>query len=75
MALDLQSFRLEFRGGVAVKKILIVDDIPAARDSLASKLNLYHYTTVLVGSVDEALQRLAASCPRETRSSHRRRSR
>jgi two-component system, sensor histidine kinase and response regulator len=41
------------------RKILIVDDIPAARDSLASKLNLYQYTTVLAGSVDEALQRLA----------------
>src|SRR6202161_3437437 len=41
------------------RKILIVDDIPAARDSLASKLNLYQYTTVLVGGVDEALQRLA----------------
>ncbi len=41
------------------RKILVVDDIPAARDSLVSKLNLYHYTTVAVGSVDEALQRLA----------------
>jgi twitching motility two-component system response regulator PilH len=29
MALDLQSFRLRFRGGVAVKKILIVDDSQA----------------------------------------------
>ena len=43
----------------AGRKILIVDDIPAARDSLASKLNLYHYTTAAVGSVDEALNRLA----------------
>jgi PAS domain S-box-containing protein len=41
------------------RKILIVDDIPAARDSLVSKLNLYDYTTVPVGSVDEALKRLA----------------
>ncbi len=41
------------------RKILIVDDIPAARDSLASKLKLYHFTTVAVGSVDEALERLA----------------
>ena len=41
------------------RKILIVDDIPAARDSLVSKLNLYRYTTVPVGSVDEALERLA----------------
>jgi two-component system, sensor histidine kinase and response regulator len=41
------------------RKILIVDDIPAARDSLVSKLNLYDYTTVPVGSVDEALAHLA----------------
>jgi two-component system sensor histidine kinase/response regulator len=41
------------------RKILIVDDIPAARDSLASKLKLYQYTTVAVGGVDEALERLA----------------
>jgi len=42
------------------RKILIVDDIPAARDSLASKLKLYSYTAVTVGSVDEALERLAS---------------
>jgi two-component system, sensor histidine kinase and response regulator len=41
------------------RKILIVDDIPAARDSLVSKLGLYQYTTVPAGSVDEALERLA----------------
>ncbi len=41
------------------RRILIVDDIPAARDSLVSKLNLYHYTAVAVGGVDEALARLA----------------
>ena len=41
------------------RKILIVDDIPAARDSLASKLNLYQYATAAVGGVDEALERLA----------------
>jgi two-component system sensor histidine kinase/response regulator len=41
------------------RRILIVDDIRAARDSLASKLKLYSYDTVSVGSVDEALQRLA----------------
>jgi two-component system sensor histidine kinase/response regulator len=41
------------------RKVLIVDDIPAARESLASKLKLYQFSTVLVGSVDEALQRLA----------------
>src|SRR5258707_15253136 len=40
------------------RKILIVDDIPAARDSLASKLKLYSYTPVTVGGVDEALERL-----------------
>jgi two-component system sensor histidine kinase/response regulator len=40
------------------RKILIVDDIADARDSLVSKLNLYQYTAVSVGSVDEALQRL-----------------
>jgi two-component system sensor histidine kinase/response regulator len=41
------------------RKILIVDDIPAARDSLASKLQLYSYATVSAGSVDEALEHLA----------------
>ena len=41
------------------RKVLIVDDIPAARLSLASKLKLYSFTTVSVGSVDEALQQLA----------------
>jgi len=41
------------------RKILIVDDIPAARLSLASKLKLYSFTTVSVGSVDEALEQLA----------------
>jgi two-component system sensor histidine kinase/response regulator len=41
------------------RKILIVDDVPAARDSLVSKLGLYQYTTVPAGSVDEALERLA----------------
>jgi two-component system sensor histidine kinase/response regulator len=41
------------------RKILIVDDIPAARDSLVSKLGLYQYATIAVGGVDEALERLA----------------
>jgi two-component system sensor histidine kinase/response regulator len=41
------------------RKILIVDDIPAARDSLVSKLHLYDYATIAVGSVDEALAQLA----------------
>jgi PAS domain S-box-containing protein len=42
------------------RKILIVDDVPAARDSLALKLKLYSYETVSAGSVDEALQHLSA---------------
>jgi two-component system, sensor histidine kinase and response regulator len=41
------------------RKILIVDDIRAARDSLALKLKLYSYDTIAVGSVDEALEQLA----------------
>jgi two-component system, sensor histidine kinase and response regulator len=41
------------------RKILIVDDSRAARDSLALKLKLYSFDTVAVGSVDEALQQLA----------------
>jgi PAS domain S-box-containing protein len=41
------------------RKILIVDDIPATRVSLASKLKLYSFTTVSVGGVDEALEQLA----------------
>jgi two-component system, sensor histidine kinase and response regulator len=41
------------------RRVLIVDDIPAARDSLALKLKLYSYDTVSAGSVDEALQLLA----------------
>jgi two-component system, sensor histidine kinase and response regulator len=41
------------------RKILIVDDVPAARDSLVSKLGLYQFATVAVGGVDEALERLA----------------
>jgi len=40
------------------RRILIVDDIPFARDSLAMKLKLYDFETVTVGSVDEALERL-----------------
>ncbi len=41
------------------RKILIVDDIPAARESLAMKLNLFGYDTVPSGGVDEALEQLA----------------
>ena len=41
------------------RKILIVDDVPAARDSLALKLKLYSYETVSAGGVNEALQQLS----------------
>jgi two-component system, sensor histidine kinase and response regulator len=43
------------------RKILIVDDIRAARDSLALKLKLYSYETVSVDSVAEALEQLKHS--------------
>jgi len=43
----------------AGRKILIVDDIPAARDSLQLKLKLYGYDTVSVDSVEAALEQLA----------------
>ena len=45
----------------AGRKILIVDDVGAARDSLALKLKLYSYETVSAGSVDEALRLLDAN--------------
>jgi two-component system sensor histidine kinase/response regulator len=45
------------------RKILIVDDIRAARESLALKLKLYSYDVVSVGGVDEALERLAENPP------------
>jgi two-component system sensor histidine kinase/response regulator len=41
------------------RKILIVDDIAAARDSLALKLKLYSFETVSVSSVGEALEQLS----------------
>jgi two-component system sensor histidine kinase/response regulator len=41
------------------RRILIVDDIPASRDSLAKKLELSRFDTVTVGGVDEALAHLA----------------
>jgi CheY-like chemotaxis protein/HPt (histidine-containing phosphotransfer) domain-containing protein len=41
------------------RKVLIVDDVRAARESLASKLKLYSFETVSVGSVDEALEHLS----------------
>jgi twitching motility two-component system response regulator PilH len=46
MALDLQSFRLEFRGGVAVKKILIVDDSQAEVHLIQTMLQKGGFQTV-----------------------------
>jgi hypothetical protein len=40
------------------RKVLIVDDIPASRASLASKLKLYSFDAVSVDGVDEALVEL-----------------
>jgi two-component system, sensor histidine kinase and response regulator len=40
------------------RKILIVDDIPAARNSLALKLKLYGYDTIAVAGVDAAMEQL-----------------
>src|SRR3984957_6470709 len=41
------------------RRILIVDDLPASRESLARKLKLARFETVSVGGVDEALEQLA----------------
>ncbi|HEY2145619.1 MAG TPA: PAS domain-containing protein, partial [Steroidobacteraceae bacterium] len=41
------------------RRILIVDDLPTARESLAMKLKLYGFETIGTGSVDEALGVLA----------------
>jgi PAS domain S-box-containing protein len=41
------------------RRILVVDDIPASRHSLAKKLQLSRFDTVAVGGVDEALEQLA----------------
>jgi two-component system sensor histidine kinase/response regulator len=41
------------------RKVLIVDDIPAALESLTMKLKLFGFDTVAAGSVDEALEHLA----------------
>jgi PAS domain S-box-containing protein len=41
------------------RKVLIVDDIPAARESLEMKLKLFGFDPVCAGSVDEALAQLA----------------
>jgi two-component system, sensor histidine kinase and response regulator len=40
------------------RRILIVDDLPVSRTSLARKLNLARFDTVSVGSVSEALEQL-----------------
>jgi two-component system, sensor histidine kinase and response regulator len=42
------------------KKILVVDDLAACREGFATKLALYSFESVVVSSVDEALERLAA---------------
>jgi CheY-like chemotaxis protein/HPt (histidine-containing phosphotransfer) domain-containing protein len=41
------------------RRILLVDDLPVSRRSLARKLGLARYDTVSVGGVDEALEQLA----------------
>ena len=41
------------------RRILIVDDLPVSRSSVARKLNLARFDTVSVGGVDEALEQLA----------------
>jgi PAS domain S-box-containing protein len=41
------------------RRILIVDDIAASRNSLAAKLELSRFDTVSVGGVDEALRQMA----------------
>ncbi|HEY4444438.1 MAG TPA: PAS domain-containing protein [Steroidobacteraceae bacterium] len=41
------------------RRILVVDDLPVSRESLARKLKLARFEVVAVGGVDEALQQLA----------------
>jgi two-component system, sensor histidine kinase and response regulator len=41
------------------RRILVVDDLPVSRQSLARKLKLARFEVVSVGGVDEALQQLA----------------
>jgi signal transduction histidine kinase/CheY-like chemotaxis protein len=43
----------------AGRKVLVVDDLAASRDTLATKLKLFSFEPVLVASVDQALERLA----------------
>ena len=54
-ALEEQPYRETVGLG---RRILIVDDIVASRDSLASKLGLSLFETVAVGSVEEAWEQL-----------------
>ncbi len=42
------------------RKILVVDDLRECREGLATKLGLFSFDAVTVGSVDEALERLAS---------------
>src|SRR5271165_3073610 len=42
------------------RKILVVDDLRMCREGLATKLSLFSFEAVAVGSVDEALERLAS---------------
>lgn len=44
----------------AGKRILVVDDVPASRDSLALKLKYFSFDAVTVAGVDEALQFLGS---------------
>jgi two-component system, sensor histidine kinase and response regulator len=45
------------------RRILVVDDVAASRDSLALKLQFFSFEAVKAGSVDEALQVLAHGEP------------
>jgi two-component system sensor histidine kinase/response regulator len=54
-ALEEQPYRETVGLG---RRVLIVDDIVASRDSLAGKLGLSLFETVAVGSVDEAWEQL-----------------
>ncbi|HXC08065.1 MAG TPA: PAS domain-containing protein, partial [Steroidobacteraceae bacterium] len=54
-ALEEQPFRETIGLG---RRVLIVDDIVASRDSLAGKLGLSLFESVAVGSVDEAWEQL-----------------
>jgi CheY-like chemotaxis protein len=64
------TFRVSLRVGQATvqptseplglgKRVLIVDDVAASRESLATKLGMFSYATRTAGGVDEALEILA----------------